>query len=348
MNMKMNRNLLKITGTLLICAVALLFPDHGRAARAKYVFKIASLAPEGSIWATRFTDFAEEVSQKSNGEISFKVYPGGVMGDDRSMYRKMRIGQLHGGGFTMSGISEVVPDFRVLGIPVLMRSYDEVDRLTEGLFPSFQSSFAKKGLVLLATTEVGFIYTMSANPISTLDQMRENKCWVPANDPVSLAFFQDIGIAPIQLTIPDVLSSLQTGLINTVFNSFYGSIVLQWFTKTPYITDVPFVYGYGALVFSKKAMDRLPTKYGEMIKEVARKHFSSLLKDTRKSNMESLKALQDSGVKLVTASGSTLQELETHRDNTIRDTVGIAYSKEIYDKVTQILSESRQTAAKKD
>jgi len=272
------------------------------------------------------------------------------MGDDRSMYRKMRIGQLHGAGFTMTGISEIVPDFRVLGIPVLMRSYDEVDRLTEGLFPTFQSSFAEKGLVLLATTEVGFIYTMSTEPISDLDQMRKSKCWVPANDPVNQAFLEEIGIAPISLSIPDVLPSLQTGLVNTVFNSFYGSVVMQWFTKTSYITDVPFGYAYGALVFAKKDMDKLPPQYNKMIKELAQKHFSALLNDTRKSNLDALKALQDNGIKVVAPMSRSVQELETHRDNTVRKTVGKAYSKEIYDRAIKILKEFRQTetASKKD
>ena len=88
-------------------------------AGAKYTFKVATIAPEGSIWTKRFHDFVREVGEKSNGEIGFKIYAGGIMGDDRAMYRKMQIGQLHGGGFTMTGIGPVVPDFRVMGIPFL-------------------------------------------------------------------------------------------------------------------------------------------------------------------------------------------------------------------------------------
>ena len=328
-------------------ALAILLVPIDSQAKSKYVFKIASLAPDGSVWANHFKNFAKEVTEKSNGEITFKIYPGGVMGDDRAMYRKMRIGQLHGGGFTMSGISQIVPDFRILGIPVLFESHQEVDRVTEALFPTFQKAFAKKGLTLIATTEVGFIYTMSAKPIKDLDLLRKSKCWVPSDDPVNLAFFEDIGISPIQLTIPDVLPSLQTGLIDTVFNSFYGSIVLQWFTKTAYITDAPFGYAYGAMVFSKRAMDRLPSKYAEMIKEVAKKHFSDLLADTRKSNKEALQALQDNGIKIIKATPQTLRELEGHRERTIAKTVGKAYSQGIYDETMQILSEIRRMASVK-
>jgi TRAP-type C4-dicarboxylate transport system substrate-binding protein len=330
--------------TAILLALAILLVPVDSQAKSKYVFKIASLAPNGSVWANHFKNFAKEVTEKSNGEITFKIYPGGVMGDDRAMYRKMRIGQLQGGGFTMSGIGQIVPDFRVLGIPVLFESYQEIDSVIEALFPSFQKSFAEKGLTLLATTEVGFVYTMSTKPIKDLDLMRKSKCWVPSNDPVNMAFFEDIGISPIQLTIPDVLPSLQTGLIDTVFNSFYGSIVLQWFTKTAYITDTPFGYAYGAMVFSKKAMDRLPPEYGEMIKEVAKKHFADLLTDTRKSNKEARQALQDNGIEIINATPQTLLELEAHRERTIAETVGKAYSQEIYDKTMLILSEIRRMA----
>jgi TRAP-type C4-dicarboxylate transport system substrate-binding protein len=266
------------------------------------------------------------------------------MGDDRAMYRKMQIGQLQGGGFTMSGISEVVPDFRVLGIPVLFDSYREVDRVTEALFPAFQRAFAEKDLVLIAATEVGFVYTMSAAPIKDLDTLRKSKCWVPSNDPINQAFFEDIGISPIQLTIPDVLSSLQTGLIDTVFNSFYGAIVMQWFTKTAYITDTPFTYAYGAMVFSKKAMDRLPPQYAEMVRVLAEKHFAGLLADTRKSNEEALKALLANGIKMIEPTPRTLQELEGHREQTVAKTVGKDFSKEIYAEVVRVLAEFRGAA----
>lgn len=341
----MKNSINRKTSTLLLVILLLLsFPTVSQAARAKYTIKIASLAPEGSVWTNHFRNFAREVTEKSNGEIKFKIYPGGVMGDDRAMYRKMKIGQLHGGGFTMSGIGQIVPDFRVLGIPMLFNSYEEVDLLIEKLFPSFQESFEAKGLELLAMTEVGFVHTMSATPIENLDQMRSGKCWAPSNDPLGLAFFQDIGITPIQLSIPDVLPSLQTGLVNTIFNSFYGSLVLQWFTKTKYITDTPFLYAYGGVIFSKKMMDKLPAHYATMVREQATKHFAGLLADTRKGNIEALQAMKDHGIKVVKATDQAVKELYGHQEQTVKQTIGKSYSREIYEEMSGLLSEIRRSA----
>ncbi len=191
------KNLFKILCAGLIAFFLATAVESAYAGSPKYIFKVASLAPEGSVWAKRFRDFTKEVTEKSNGEIGFKIYAGGVMGDDRAMYRKMRVGQLNGGGFTMTGISEVVPDFRVLGIPFLFNSYDEVDRVREKLMPRFEKEFDDKGLVLLAVSEVGFVYTMSTTPITTLAELKQSKAWAPEGDPISQVLLETVGVTPI-------------------------------------------------------------------------------------------------------------------------------------------------------
>jgi TRAP-type C4-dicarboxylate transport system substrate-binding protein len=335
--------LYKFLCLLLIAFFFLAAVGNVNAGRPKYIFKVASLAPEGSVWTKRFRDFTAEVTEKSGGDIGFKIYAGGVMGDDRAMYRKMRVGQLNGGGFTMTGIGDIVPDFRVLGIPFFFNSYEEVDDLREKLFPRLQKEFDKKNLVLLAMSEVGFIYTMSQEPITTLDQLKKSKAWAPEGDPISKALLESVGLTPIPLTIPDVLTSLQTGLINTAFNSFYGSIVMQWFTRTAYITDIPFVYAYGAFLLDKKTFSRLPPDYAKMMHATAKKHFAKLLADTRQSNDEALQVLQDNGISLVKLTPESRTELLNYREMTVKKLVGDAFSKSIYEEAAEHLERFRRS-----
>jgi TRAP-type transport system periplasmic protein len=325
--------------TLLFCVLLIASSAY---AKPKYLFKIATIAPEGSIWIKRFYDFAAEVSEKSNGEVGFKVYAGGIMGDDRAMFRKMRIGQLHGGGFTMTGIGAVIPDFRIMGLPFLFRSYDEVDHVRKGLHTSFSEAFSGKNMELIAMTEVGFVYSMSSAPISTLNDLRKSKIWAPEGDPISIAYLQTLGISPLPLSIPDVLTSLQTGMVDTVFNSLYGSIVLQWFTKTNYISDIPFGYAYGALLLDSKKFSRLPENYQLMIRKIAGKHFSMLISDTRKSNHDSRQVLLDNGVSMVIPDSKDVQELHDMRDKTVQRLQGTAFSPQIYKKTMKLLNDYRK------
>ncbi len=312
-------------------------------AKPKYLFKIASLAPEGSIWITHFRDFAKEVSEKSNGEIGMKIYPGGVMGDDLAMYRKIRAGQLHGGGFTMTGIASVVPDFRVMAIPQFFQNYDEIDKVVEKLRPYFAKKFNDKGLELIAMTEVGFIYAMSTSPTITLADLKNSKSWIPSGDPVTATYLKTLGISPIPLSIPDVLSSLQTGLIDTVYNSLYGTIVMQWFTKANYIADIPYGYAYGIIALSKKEFSKLPPEYTKLIHDLSEKHFSALLLKTRQSNGESRAVLEKHGVKFTPTTAETEQILKEGRDKAIEKLVDSSFSREVYNEVTKILKQVRMS-----
>ena len=334
----------KINLTFVILLVCTLFISSQADAKSKYLFKIATIAPEGSIWTTRFRDFAAELGEKSKGEIAFKIYPGGIMGDDRAVYRKMRIGQLHGGGFTMTGIGRIVGDFRVMGLPFLFRSYEEVDHVKKGLWPSFSKAFSKKGLELIAMTEVGFVYSMSTSPVATLAELQDRKIWAPEGDPISVAYLKTLGITPLPLTVPDVLTSLQTGMVETVFNSLYGSIVLQWFTKTKFITDIPFGYAYGGLLLDRKKFIKLPDNYQAMVKETALKYFSQLIADTRKSNSDSRKVLEDNGVSMVTPDPEGLQTMRDMSIKTAKQMQGTAFSQEIYNETTKLLEDYRKQA----
>lgn len=332
---------IKIRGIQLIIMLMAVLYGQGCFAAPKYLFKVASLAPDGSVWAQHFRDFVEEVDAKSNGDIGFRVYFGGSMGDDRSMYRKMQVGQLHGGGFTMTGIGTVVPDFRVMGIPFLFQSIEEVDLVRKGLDASLKKAFAEKGLEFLAFTEVGFVYTMSTSAITTMSQLQGGKCWLPEGDPVSSEFFSAIGVSPIPLTIPDVLSSLQTGMIDTVFNALYGSIVLQWFTKAKFVTDTPFGYAYGAFLVDGRKFASMPVEYAAIVRDAASRHFEALLVDTRKSNFDSRAVLKENGVVFVKPSPEALVELVEKRDEAVLRITGKAFSKEIYDETVRLLKESR-------
>ncbi len=328
--------------TLFSTALILLSATCQAEARSKYLFKIGSLAPAGSVWVQQFEKFGAEVKKKTGGEVSFRVYPGGVMGDDQAMYRKMRVGQLHGGGFTMTGIARIVPDFRVMAIPFLFNSYEEIDYTLTGLLPTFKKKFQKKRLELVAMTEVGFIYAMSTQPVATLSDLQNSSNWSPAGDPVSESFLTALGISPVQLSIPDVLSSLQSGLVDTVYNSLYGSIVLQWFTKAKYITDVPYGYAYGVFLLDGRAFGKLPEKYKKIIHTAAAEHFPALLRNTRASNLESRQVLLKRGVTFVKADKATIRLLREKRDEAVQQLVKKSLSPKIYAKTTALLSEFRK------
>lgn len=311
-------------------------------AQAKTTFKIGTLAPDGSVWTLHFKNFIKEVEEKTQKEVTFKLYPGGIMGDDITMYRKMRAGQLHGGGFTMAGIAGIIPDFQILSIPFLFENYQEIDNATRYALPYFKEEFAKKGLELIGFSEVGFIYQMSSSPIATLDDLQTRKSWTPSGDKVSATFLKSLGITSIPLTIPDVLSSIQTGFVDTVYNSLYGTIIMQWFHKASYITDVPYGYAYGGIALSRKHFLKLSKETQNIIHQAAQKHFTVLNSETRRLNLESREVLQKKGSQFVQATEESIALFKNGRDTTIEMLQDKFFSKKGSTKLAEIIEQTKQ------
>ncbi|MFT5699764.1 MAG: TRAP-type C4-dicarboxylate transport system substrate-binding protein [Desulforhopalus sp.] len=329
------------TALTIVVALFCLFFNSPVQAKPKYFFKVATLAPGGSVWIEQFEKFSAKILEDTGGEVGFHIYPGGVMGDDQAMLRKMRVGQLHGGGFTMTGVSLAVPDFRVMGIPFLLESYEEVDYVRKGLMPEFTKQFREQGLEFIAMTEVGFIYPMSTKPVNNYATFKNTKNWSPTGDPVSEEFMKTLGITPVSLTIPDVLSSLQSGLIETVYNSLYGAIIMQWFTKAHYIVDFPYGYAYGVFAVSSKKFDTLPPEHQEAIRKAADTYFPILLAETRKSNEESHRVLAERGNEFLTLDEETIELLQEKREIAMEKMIPGAVSKEIYQRTLELVDEYR-------
>ena len=325
----------------LFTVLIFLFCTSPLQAKPKYLFKVATLAPAGSVWIEQFEKFSATILKETGGEVGFRIYPGGVMGDDQAMLRKMRVGQLHGGGFTMTGVSLQVPDFRVMGIPLLLESYEEVDFVRKGLMPEFAKQFREEGLEFVAMTEVGFIYAMSTEPVNNYAMFKGTKNWSPTGDPLSEGFMKALGITPTSLTIPDVLSSLQSGLVETVYNSYYGSIIMQWFTKARYIVDFPYGYAYGVFALSSKKFNKLPPAHQQVIHKAADTYFPILLAETRKSNEESRTVLEERGNEFLTLDDETIGILKEKRDLAMQKMIPSAVSEEIYKKTIQLIDEYR-------
>jgi TRAP-type transport system periplasmic protein len=261
-----------------------------------YVLKFATLAPHGSTWLNIISDWANKVEKESQGRLKFKLYGGGVSGDEPDVLRKIRFGQLHGGAMTGHGIGYIYSPARVLEIPFLFRSYDEVDHVRAQLMPEIREGFHQNGFELIGWMEVGFIQLFSRVPIYSIEDMKKRRIWLWQGDPLGTAFFAASGLAPVPLPITEVFSSLSTGLIDTTIAPPLGAIAFQWFTKTPYMTDIPVMDGIGGLIVSRKFFDGLPKDLQQLLRRTGEEAGTRLLLETRRDNEKSLAVLKQNGV----------------------------------------------------
>ena len=258
--------------------------------------KFATLAPEGSTWMNVMAEFSQAVNTQTEGKVKFKIYPGGVSGDEMVVLRKIRVGQLHSGGFTGVGLGEILPEVRILDVPFLFRSNEEVDFITAKLFDYFSKKFEEKGFILLGWTEVGFVYVFTNKPVNSVQDMSGVKMWMWEGDPIAEATFKSINISPIPLSVTDVLTSLQTNLINGVYISPLACVALQWHTRVKYMLDLPLADANGAVLLAKSQFDKLDDQQKEIVKNLSREYFGKLTRMSRADNAKSLDIIKKSGI----------------------------------------------------
>jgi TRAP-type C4-dicarboxylate transport system substrate-binding protein len=261
--------------------------------------KIATMAPEGTLWMKGIREAADEVAERTDGRVSFRFYPGGTMGSDSAVLRKIRIGQLQGGVVLAGSLSDIDPDFEIYSLPLLFRSYGEVDFVRTRMDEILMKDLEAQGLFAFGFTETGFTYLLSAAPTRTFDDLKGRKTWMMQDDPISLAIVEAAGLSPVPLPISDVLTGLQTGLIDTVAAPPVGAIALQWFTKAKYLTDLPITYVCGATVVSAEAFNRIKPDDQKIVREVLGRAIKTLDETSRDDNQEARQALIEQGVVFV-------------------------------------------------
>ncbi|MFC1769951.1 TRAP transporter substrate-binding protein DctP [Nitrospirota bacterium] len=272
------------------------------------VIKLATIAPEGSSWMTLMRAGAKEIKQRTQGRVKIKFYTGGVMGNEKSVLRKIRIGQLHGGAFTSSGLSAVYPDIYLYGLPMEIQSYEEADYVRGKMDDLLMEGLRKAGFESFGLAEGGFAMVMSGSPVKTLDDLKGKKVWVPEGDKISYTVMRSLGLAPVTLSITDVLPGLEAGLIDIVAVSPVGAITFQWHTKLTYFTDTRLLYIYATLVIDRRVFSKLNPSDQTVVTEVFGKTYEELNRINRADSDKATKVLEGQGLKRVTQSPEQRQE----------------------------------------
>jgi len=298
------------------------------------VIKFATVAPEGTPWMNIMEEMNQEIQEKSAGQVSFRFYPGGVAGDERDVIRKIRINQLHGGAFSGFGLGEVLPEVRVLELPLLFRTSAEADYVVASLFEHFAAGFAQKGFVLLALNEAGVVYIFSRDPIRSRADMARSKIWIWQGDPLPQAVFKAYGIVPVPLSLPNVLPSLQSGLIDACYGTPLTVLALHWFTKVKYRTSLPLTNVMGALVLSESVWQKLSTAQQTLVREAVRKFNARAVTNMRQYESKAVTLLQTTAnIETVSVAEEEVARLQQISEQVRQELVGKLYPKALLERV---------------
>jgi TRAP-type C4-dicarboxylate transport system substrate-binding protein len=314
---------------------------------AKTTLKIATLAPDGSSWMKQMRAAAITIKKQSQERVVIRFYPGGVMGNDKSVLRKIRVGQLQGGAITGGGLSTIYPEAQIYSLPFQFRNLDEVDVVRQVMDPQIIDGLDNAGFISFGLSEGGFAYLLSNKPVKTTQDMKGLKIWIPQGDQINAYMFGELDITPIPLPLTDVMTGLQTGLIDTIASAPIGAIALQWHTRVNYLTQVPLAYLYATLVVDKKAFSKLNKEDQTLVRKVLGETFVNLNKQNREDTKTALAALKQQGIHFITPSTQQQQAWENHANTTLtklrKENI---FDISLLDKMQRLIRQQREGNAK--
>jgi TRAP-type C4-dicarboxylate transport system substrate-binding protein len=304
--------------------------------------KIATVTPENSQWMKDMRAGAKEIKERTEGRVQIKYYGGGIMGNDQKVLSRIRIGALQGGAFTPTALAGQYSNLNLYGLPMVFDSEEEAAFARSRLDARLSAGLEEAGFVNFGFAAGGFAILMSNTPVDSLDDLKGKKVWIPEGDDISRRAMEAMSLSPVTLPLTDVLTGLQTGLIDIVAMSPIGALVLQWHTKVKYITELPLVYTLGFMAVDKKAFGKLSEDDQAIVRDVMGRTYKNFDKTNLIDNRGARDALLNTGIKVVPV---TPEEYEKVRTALMKLNVDLAsqghFDKALFDEMLKYVSEYR-------
>ncbi len=308
--------------------------------------KLATLAPERSGWVQDMRKGAKEIKERTDGRVNVKLYVGGSQGNSEQVLRAIRTKRLHGGAFTPTDLQDRYADVNIYGLPFLFESAAEVDYVREQLDDTLLQGLEEAGFISFGFTNGGFAYLMSNEPVRGLDDLKGKRVWVPEGDTISYAAMDALELAPVTLPITDVMTGLQTGLIDIIAFPPSGTLALQWHTKVKYVTEMPILFSMGLMAIDAKAFGRLPAQDQRIVRDVMGAMYAEFSRREPEENRNAKEALLYSGVQSVMPDEGEVEKIRKVMEKTNRELGAKGmFSLELYDEMVRHIEDYRNQQA---
>jgi TRAP-type C4-dicarboxylate transport system substrate-binding protein len=304
-------------------------------AEETHQIRIATLAPRQSSLGDIYQTFKIGMKKATNGQVNVKMYYGGIAGDEITVVRKMRVGQLDGALITSTGLSALVRQVLVMEAPGLIRSYPELDAVREDLAPQFEAMFDKAGYKLVAWGDAGKTRIFSTHKIFGPSDLQKVRPWVWKDSATMRAFIKAAGANGVLLNLPEVYAGLQTGIIDTIIASSVGVLAFQWHTKLKTMAKQAGGIVTGAFIIRNDHLATLPQEARDYLDEVSGETEERLRVEGRKIDDEAAVMLSKK-LKVINLFRAQRQWEEVQY--TARESlVGRMYSRALLSRVQEIL-----------
>tara|TARA_B100001013_G_scaffold164050_1_gene98157 strand:+ start:632 stop:1612 length:981 start_codon:yes stop_codon:yes gene_type:complete len=324
-------NFIKTIFLLIICSGTLISKP--------IIIKLATLAPEGTEYYNLLLEMGQRWQEETDGEIILRIYPNGVVGRESDTIRKMRIGQIQASAMSSIGLADLTDQIQAFTIPMKFKDYDDVENVKEVMFDDISNGLSESGFKLLFLVDIGWVYWFSANEISVPEDLRNAKIYTTAGDYVTVELFKRFGFNAIPVSETDILTSLQTGMINSMQTVPILSLSSGWFALMPNMLDLKWAVFIGAVIIDERVWSKIRPEHQKVMMEVAQEIGKKYQENGRKTDAQAIEMMKEYGMKVKTPTDEELKIWEDFKEEIIPDVIDTYVPKEVYDKVTSAIDE---------
>jgi TRAP-type C4-dicarboxylate transport system substrate-binding protein len=314
----------------------------GPAVASDITLKVATTAPKGSVYHRVLQEMGEKWRTAEGAGARFIVYTDSAQGSEAETIRRMRVGQLSASMVTVVGLSEIDESIAALQkIPLMFRSWEEVDYVRERLQPEFERRLREKGFVVLFWGEGGWVQFFSKTPYRTPQDFKAARIFAWAGDNPQVELMKDLGYRPVVLELSDILPSLQTGMIDTVPSAPLWALVGQFDRTAPHMLRLNWAPIVGAVVMSAKSFEALSPAGRAVLLEASARAGEQMRQHRNTRDDEIIQALSQRGLKVTTPSPEVERAWQAFARQAWPRIRGGMVPAEVFDRVERLLAEYR-------
>ncbi|TVQ27285.1 MAG: C4-dicarboxylate ABC transporter [Spirochaetaceae bacterium] len=331
--------LLNIMLVRVVATVALVFAIP--AAASAQEIKLASVAPEASPWGAALNQLARDWGRISNNRVRLRVYHNAIAGEESDVIRKMRIGQLQAGVLTSAGLKQLVPEVFAVSTPFLIGSDEELSHVMDRIRPDLEASFEAARFHVLAWSAAGWVHFFSKSPVRYPDDLRALRLAADPDDAEMDQAFKIMNFRPIPLPVGEVLTGLNSGLVDAFYTSPLVAAGYQWFGLAPNMLDLKVAPFLGAIVITDAAWRRLPAAIREDLRDAARSVSQQIDRDVRSLESEAIATMRRFGLSVTDATPEVLDAWERDIER-FRAQMNTVFGVDMTARIERILDEYRR------
>ena len=318
---------------LLLVAAALGQP----AGAAGFTIKMATLSPDGSPWDTTFEAMGKAWEAGTEGRVGLTIYPGGVAGDEPDILRKMKIGQYHAAALSVSGLADISKEFTVFEIPLFFRSEREMIHVLRELTPGLRETLDGEGFVLLGWGYVGQVHFFTNRRARTVEEMQKLKIFTWAGNEAMTKWWRQGGFKPVALAATDIVTGLQTGMIDALAVPPLYAMQVQFFKQAKYLADIPLIPMMGAVLVTRRAWDRISEADREVMLRAGQQAENRIMETIPLLDETAIKLMSSQGLEIVPIVGTDVADDWVRIANSFAESMrGDTVPEAIFDRATAV------------